>query len=67
MKVYIRKHAALWVLSIESEQVVYTAIECKRLQAALEAACLLQLHVDNLNELTFETQAEATFYLNKGA
>lgn len=51
MKTYIRYVVTQWVLTIESaDQVVY-AKPCRRLIEAIDTACSLQLHVDNLNEL----------------
>ncbi len=51
MKAYVRPIMGRWVFTIEStDQVVYSKL-CNRLIEAIDTACNLQLHIDNVNEL----------------
>lgn len=57
-QVYIRRILNQFVLTIETtEQIVY-AYPAQTVLDVLDVACTMQLHIDNLNDLTFETMSE---------
>jgi hypothetical protein len=63
MIVRIDKVLQVYVLSIGTEQQVYRALTANTFLGVLDMAVVLQLHVNNLNEWTFETMNEANQYL----